>query len=143
MLPLQILYIVSGFVALSAGGFQLLKLLRKKNSDEFNLGTWLMWVGTQSVSTTYAVSLGDTLLVVMSSAWVSFYLLMSILIVRYSSSPYTLFKSMRPYNKIADVPMPIEVAPDNASSPLELATAVEEIEPDEEIDTADTVEQSS
>jgi hypothetical protein len=119
MLPLQILYIASGFVALSAGGFQLSKLLKKKNSDEFNLGTWLMWTGTQAVSTTYAVSLGDPLLVVMSAAWVSFYLMMSVLIIRYSTSPHTLFKSVRPYNRAKDVGMPIEIAPDAASA-LEL-----------------------
>lgn len=113
MLPLQILYIVSGFIALSAGGLQLTKLLKRKNSDEFNLGTWLMWTGTQSVSTTYAVSLADPLLIIMSGSWATFYLMMSILIVRYSTSPHTLFKSVRPYNKTADVPMPIEVSPDN------------------------------
>jgi len=121
MLPLQILYTVSGFIALSAGALQLSKLLKKKNSDEFNLGTWLMWTGTQSVSTTYAISLGDPLLVIISGAWVTFYLMMSVLIIRYSSSRYTLFKSVRPYNKAEDVPMPIEVAPDSGS-PLELAT---------------------
>ncbi len=94
MLPLQIIYVVSGFVALSAGAFQLTKLLKKKNSDEFNLGTWLMWACTQSVSTAYAVSLGDPLLVAMSGAWVTFYAFMSVLIVRYSSSRATLFKSV-------------------------------------------------
>lgn len=96
MTALQIIYIISGFVALSAGAFQLTKLLKKKNSDEFNLGTWLMWAATQSISTTYAVSLGDALLVVMSSAWVTFYALMSVLIIRYSTSRATLFKSIPP-----------------------------------------------
>lgn len=121
MLPLQILYTVSGFIALSAGALQLSKLLKKKDSDEFNLGTWLMWTATQTVSTTYALSLGDPLLVVMSGAWVTFYLMMSILIVKYSSSRATLFKSVRKSDKVSDIPMPIEVAPDGAS-PLELAT---------------------
>ncbi|MGH7218423.1 MAG: hypothetical protein ACREGE_03235 [Candidatus Microsaccharimonas sp.] len=123
MLPLQILYITSGFIALSAGGFQLSKLLKKKNSDEFNLGTWLMWTGTQGVSAAYAISLGDILLVFTSVAWVTFYLMMSVLIIRFSSSHYTLFKSVRPYNKAHDAPMPlpIEIAPDSAAQ-LELAT---------------------
>jgi hypothetical protein len=120
MLPLQILYTVSGFIALSAGALQLSKLLKKKDSDEFNLGTWLMWTGTQTVSTTYALSLGDPLLVVMSGAWVTFYLMMSILIVKYSSSRATLFKSVRHPGRASDIPLPIEVAPDSAS-PLELA----------------------
>ena len=119
MHTLQILYSLSGFIALSAGALQLSKLLKKKNSDEFNLGTWLMWTGTQSVSTAYAISLGDALLVTISSAWVTFYLMMSVLIVRYSSSRRTLFKSVRTSAQ-SEIPMPIEVAPDSAS-PLELA----------------------
>lgn len=119
MLPLQIIYVVSGFVALSAGGFQLSKLLKKKNSDEFNLGTWLMWTGTQLVSTIYAISLGDPLLVFISGAWVTFYLMMSLLIIRYSSSRDTLFKSVHRPGVPEDTPMPVEVAPDTAS--LELA----------------------
>ncbi len=123
MLPLQILYIISGFIALSAGGFQLSKLLKKKNSDEFNLGTWLMWTGTQTVSAAYAISLGDMLLVFTSVAWVTFYFMMSVLIIRFSSSHHTLFKSVRPYNKADDTPMPlpIEIAPDSAEQ-LELTT---------------------
>lgn len=120
MHSLQILYILSGFIALSAGALQLSKLLKKKNSDEFNLGTWLMWTGTQGVSTAYAVSLGDALLVTISSAWVTFYLMMSVLIIRYSSSSRTLFKSVKTTAQ-SDTPMPIEVAPDSGS-PLELAT---------------------
>lgn len=101
MLPLQIIYVVSGFIALSAGAFQLSKLLKKKNSDEFNLGTWLMWTCTQSVSTTYAVSLGDPLLVFMSAAWATFYAFMSVLIIRYSTSRATLFKSVTPHHPAA------------------------------------------
>lgn len=95
MLPIQIIYTISGFVALSAGGFQLLKLLKKRNSDELNLGTWLMWAATQTVSTAYAISLGDPLLIAMSAAWVSFYLFMSVLIIKFSSSRATLFKSVK------------------------------------------------
>ena len=100
MTILQILYIIAGFVALSAGGFQLSKLLKNKNSDEFNLGTWLMWSCTQSVSTAYAISLGDALLVTISGAWVTFYLSMSILIIKYTSSPQSLFRSVKTHAHI-------------------------------------------
>lgn len=121
MLTLQILYITSGFVALSAGGFQMSKLIKRKNSDEFNLGTWLMWTGTQGVSTTYAISLGDPLLMFISGAWASFYLAMSVLIIRYSSSRQTLFKSVSSHRHKAVSALPIEVTPDNPVQ-LELAT---------------------
>lgn len=112
MIALQVLYMISGFVALSAGGLQLSKLLKKKNSDEFNLGTWMLWTCTQSVSTAYALHLGDPLLVFIGASWVTFYLMMSVLIIRYSSSHHTLFKSVRPYNRHADEPLPVEVTTD-------------------------------
>lgn len=120
MLTIQVLYIIAGFVALSAGGFQLAKLLKKKNSDEFNLGTWLMWTGTQTITTTYAITLGDPLFAIVSASWVTFYLFMSILIVQYSSSHKTLFKSIPHGHLKTGGALPVEVAPDNGS-PLELA----------------------
>lgn len=120
MIPIQLLYIVAGFIALSAGGLQLAKLLKKKNSDEFNLGTWLLWSGTQSITTLYAISLGDPLFTLVSASWVTFYLSMSVLIIRYSSSRQTLFKSVRTSPHDASTAVPVEVAPDSAS-PLELS----------------------
>lgn len=120
MTLLQILYITSGFIALGAGALQLIKLVRRKNSDEYNLGTWLMWTCTQSVSATYAFSLGDPLIMFISSSWATFYLMMSILIIHYSSSRDTLFKSVPHTGHKTNGAIPVEVAPDNAS-PLDLA----------------------
>lgn len=121
MIPIQLLYIVAGFIALSAGAFQLSKLLKKKNSDEFNLGTWLLWSGTQSITTMYALSLGDPLFTFISASWVTFYLSMSVLIIKYSSSRQTLFKSVRTAHTEPSSATPVEVAPDSAS-PLELSS---------------------
>lgn len=84
MLILQTLLILSALVALGAGIPQMIKLIKTKNSDEFNLGTWTMWIATQSVSTAYAISIGDALLMSINAAWVLFYLTMSALIVKYS-----------------------------------------------------------
>ena len=120
MLPIQVLYIAAGFIALSAGSLQLFKLLKKKNSDEFNLGTWLMWSCTSSVSTMYAISLGDPFFTMISASWVSFYVSMSVLIIRYSSSRQTLFKSVSVGGHKTLQALPVEVAPDSAS-PLDIA----------------------
>lgn len=84
MLILPILLTISALIALAAGIPQMIKLIKTKNSDEFNLGTWGMWVGTQTVSTAYAISIGDGLLMAINSAWVLFYLVMAALIVKYS-----------------------------------------------------------
>lgn len=83
MLTIQILLIISSLVALAAGIPQMIKLVKTKNSDEFNLGTWSMWIGTQSVSTVYALSIGDLLLLCINFSWVLFYLSMAALIVKY------------------------------------------------------------
>lgn len=84
MLILPILLTISALIALGAGIPQMIKLIKTKNSDEFNLGTWGMWVGTQTVSTAYAISIGDGLLMAINSAWVLFYLAMAFLIIKYS-----------------------------------------------------------
>lgn len=84
MTPVAILLTFSALVALSAGVPQMIKLVKTKNSDEFNLGTWMMWVGTQSISTAYAISIGDMLLMTINCAWIAFYLTMTALIIKYS-----------------------------------------------------------
>lgn len=84
MLILSILLTISALVALAAGIPQMVKLIKTKNSDEFNLSTWTMWVATQSVSTAYAISIGDYLLMTINAAWVLFYLVMASLIIKYS-----------------------------------------------------------
>ncbi len=84
MHPIEIIMTISAVVAISAGVPQMIKLVKTKKSDEFNLSTWLMWVITQSVSTVYAVSINNPLLIVINLTWVTFYAVMTFLIVRYS-----------------------------------------------------------
>lgn len=107
MLALQLLYTISGFIALSAGSLQLIKLLKRKNSDEFNLGTWLMWTCTQTVSTLYVITLKDPLIIIISGLWATFYLIMSICIIRYSSSRAALFRSISPVEKPVEETIPL------------------------------------
>jgi uncharacterized protein with PQ loop repeat len=83
MLALQVLYIIAGVVALSAGLPQMRKLIMLKDSTEFSLQTWLMWTITQVVSATYVSTLGDPFVLIMSSSWAAFYALMVVLIVKY------------------------------------------------------------
>lgn len=104
MLIIQILLTLSAIVAISAGIPQLIKLIKTKNSDEFNLGTWAMWVGTQSVSTVYAISIKDPLLITINAAWVLFYFVMTVLIVKYS-----------PRLKRSVAPVVVEAEPVNTS----------------------------
>lgn len=84
MNPIQILFIMSSLVAVSAGIPQMVKLIKTKNSDGFNISTWTMWIGTQGVSTLYSFSIGDPLLMTINMCWITFYATMSTLIIRYS-----------------------------------------------------------
>ena len=84
MSTLQILFMLSAFMALGAGIPQMIKLIKTKNSDEFNLSTWAMWIVTQSISTAYVLSIHDYILLTVNVAWVAFYVAMSSLIVKYN-----------------------------------------------------------
>lgn len=83
MTTLQIIYIIAACTALGAGIPQMKKLIQTRRSDEFSLNTWVMWICTQLVATTYAFSLGDKLLIGINCAWVLFYSAMVYLIVRF------------------------------------------------------------
>lgn len=84
MSPIQVLFIMSSLTAVSAGIPQMVKLVKTKTSDGFNLATWMMWIGTQSVSALYSFSIGDPLLMTINFCWISFYAIMTTLIIRYS-----------------------------------------------------------
>jgi hypothetical protein len=79
----EIHYIIAAAIALTVCIPQIRQLLATKRSDEFSLRTWATWTVTQTVTLSYVASIGDVLLVCVSIAWVSFYAIMSLLILRY------------------------------------------------------------
>jgi len=80
---IEIIYIAAAIVALSAGAPQLRQLLITKASDELSLSTWCVWLVTQLVTLVYVSSIGNTLMVIVNTAWVSFYAAMVALILHY------------------------------------------------------------
>lgn len=83
MIWLQAMVTIATIIAISSGFPQLLKLIRLKSSAELSLSTWAMWCLTQMTAVVYAISIGDPVLIMTSSLWNVFYVLMIILIVRY------------------------------------------------------------
>lgn len=77
------MYITGALIALCAGASQLRQLLVSKASDEFSLSTWFVWLGTQCTALLYTVSIGNILMVAVNCAWITFYAVMVMLIVRY------------------------------------------------------------
>lgn len=83
MTYITILYIIAVFCSVIASIPQVMTLYRVKCSDEFQLTTWIVWLFTQTVSLAYMISLGNMLLIVANALWVTFYLLMVVLIIAY------------------------------------------------------------
>ena len=83
MLYIEIIYILTALIALSACVPQVKQLLKSKRSDEFSLQTWLTWTCTQLATFAYVVMIGDVLMACVNVVWVSFYAYMTFLIVRY------------------------------------------------------------
>lgn len=83
MTYLSILYILAAFVAICACVPQIIQLLKIRRSDEFELGTWSIWLVSQMIALAYVVSLGNTLMMVTNAAWVGFYMVMVYLIIHY------------------------------------------------------------
>lgn len=97
-----ILYIIAAIVAIGACVPQVTRLLRTKQSDGFYFRTWVIWAMTQMVTLLYVVSIGDWLMTAVNVVWVSFYVVMSVLILRY--------RFIRPVTDGASTPAPTLVA---------------------------------
>lgn len=80
---IHFLYATAATIAICACFPQLRKLVETKQSDEFSLPTWTIWLVTQGVAIVYAASIGDLLYTAVSVVWFAFYALMVGLIVRY------------------------------------------------------------
>lgn len=93
---IEILYLISSFVALSACVPQLHQLIRTRETAELSLQAWGMWSMTHVISLIYFVSLQNIILVFMGAAWTVFYVAMTYLIIH--------FRHLVPQPVIADVP---------------------------------------
>jgi uncharacterized protein with PQ loop repeat len=83
MTILELSYTLAAIVALSACIPQMRQLISTKQSDELSLWAWCLWTLTQIVTLLYVASIGNVLMISVNLAWVSFYGVMTILIVRY------------------------------------------------------------
>jgi PQ loop repeat. len=80
---IETIYILGAFVAIFASYPQLRQLMRAKQSDEFSLSTWVVWLVTQCITLVYVTSIGNKLMMVVSVAWITFYVAMISLIIYY------------------------------------------------------------
>lgn len=83
MNSIQTIYLLTSFLTVLATIPQLKQLVFTKQSDQFNLITWLMLGGNQLMSFAYAISINATAYVIVNVAWIMFYVVMLFLIVKY------------------------------------------------------------
>ncbi len=80
---IEVLYLTAATIAIGACVPQLRQLIKAKASDELNLSTWVLWAMTQTITLVYVISIGNTLMTVVNTVWVSFYVAMAALIIKY------------------------------------------------------------
>lgn len=112
---IQTIYLLSLIVSIGAMWPQIQQLLRTKQSDEFNLGTWVSWMGCQVIALVYGVSIRATAYVIVSIVWIAFYVVIISLIVKYRE-PIKKYKQHRANRTPQPVLAPIKVVK-SASKP--------------------------
>lgn len=83
MTNIEILYTLAVLLALAGTVPQMLLLVKVKNSEEFSLTTWLIWIVSQVISFFYALSVGAFAYMAACAVWIAFYVAMAALIVKY------------------------------------------------------------
>lgn len=87
MLVIEPIYIIFVTLSIIACAPQLLQLVKVKQSNEFELRTWIIWFIAQVISTIYLLSLQTYLVALFSTAWMIFYAAMVWLILYYRYKP--------------------------------------------------------
>ena len=80
---IELAYFASTAVGIIATIPQIRQLIILKRSDELSVSTWITWVVCQFVSLIYAISIAAVAYIIVCLAWISLYLLMVGLIIRY------------------------------------------------------------
>lgn len=80
---IQTVYLFSSAIGILAMIPQIRKLIVVKQSDGLSLTTWVTWGCCQVVSFLYAISVGATAYMYVNVAWITFYITMVFLIIKY------------------------------------------------------------
>lgn len=83
----EIMYTCSSTIAVLASIPQVRQIIVTKLAEELSLLTWSLWFCTQTISLVYAISIRNSLLMMVNLIWISFYALMICLIVYYRKYP--------------------------------------------------------
>lgn len=105
MTAIDILYIVTEVVSVGASIPQVIRLFREKQSDEFSISTWSMWLCCQVAFLAYVLSRSEGLMVFFSSIWLMFYVAMFVMIVYYRRHPGMVTQLNSHQNELEMIPV--------------------------------------
>lgn len=83
MVVIESIYMAAAVLSIVACVPQIRRLILTKNSDGFSAPTWIMWAGTQVATLAYVILIQAGLMIIVNLVWVSFYGMMTILILHY------------------------------------------------------------
>lgn len=83
---IEIIFLIVQSATLFASMPQVVRLVKMKQSDELSIFTWSIWLVSQSVSLVYVLSINNIPLIIVNAAWVIFYIVMMVLILKYKTS---------------------------------------------------------
>jgi uncharacterized protein with PQ loop repeat len=83
---IELIYLVTTFASVFTALPQLKQLWKMKNSDEFNLFSWVAWCLSQVTALFYSITIHSVPYLLVNIAWISFYVVMIGLILKYRRS---------------------------------------------------------
>lgn len=83
MHTIELIYVTTTFVSIVTAFPQLKQLWLIKNSDEFNLLSWVAWLIAQLAALIYAISIASVPYLIVNLLWITFYAFMIGLIIKY------------------------------------------------------------
>jgi uncharacterized protein with PQ loop repeat len=83
MYTIEFIYVTTTLLSVLTAFPQLKQLWSIKNSDEFNLFSWVAWLIAQLAALVYAISIASVPYLIVNILWITFYVLMIGLIVKY------------------------------------------------------------
>jgi uncharacterized protein with PQ loop repeat len=83
MNAIELIYVATTLASVLTAFPQLKQLWLMKNSDEFSLISWVAWLIAQLAALVYAASIGSIPYLIVNILWITFYVLMIGLIIKY------------------------------------------------------------
>ena len=87
MLIIQFLYLATATISIVVLIPQIQKLLAMKRSDELSISAWTVWTLYQLSALAYGISVGASLLIVVSAIAIPLYATVLVLVIKYRNTP--------------------------------------------------------